>query len=222
MDVLLVEDHPIVRMVMRPILQSAIEEAVIHDADNLEKALQRSGELENIGLVLLDLGLPDCDGIETLARFKASRPALRVVVLSASDDNATVNAALDAGAVGYIPKTSGHEIIVAALKLVANGGTYIPPEARPSLRPRSNMCALKRPQTLLTERQFQVLGLIVKGLQNRQIAAELRISESTVKQHIHTLFSVLRVSSRLQAISASGQCGVRSRSSAPRSLSLGT
>jgi DNA-binding NarL/FixJ family response regulator len=186
-------------------VRSVVSEARLHTAENLDDAVRRARELPGLQLVLLDLGLPGCADIEALTRFRDAFPHLMVVVISDVNHSACINAALDAGARGFIPKTSSAKVMIAAIRLVLDGGTYIPPEA---LQARLGVArsALAAPRSrgraqLLTQRQTDVLRLVAKGYHNRQIAEELAVCESTVKQHLHAAFAALGISSRTEAVS---------------------
>ena len=152
-------------------------------------------------LVLLDLGLPGCRGLDALSRFRREFPKLPLVVLSGDCDRGTILGALDAGAVGFIPKTSKPDVMIAALKVVAAGGTYVPPEALEGVDARSQALDL-------TERQRDVLRLILKGYNNERIATELAIAPNTVKQHAHAVFAALGVSTRAEAMVAAARRGL--------------
>jgi DNA-binding NarL/FixJ family response regulator len=156
---------------------------------------------------VLDLGLPGCDGLDALARFRKAFPKLPLVVLSGTCDRASILAALEAGAAGFIPKTSKPDVMIAALKVVAAGGTYVPPEAleEPGEKGAARR-ARKAPE--LTERQRDVLRLILKGYNNERIASELSIAPNTVKQHAHAVFTALEVSSRAEAMIAAARLGL--------------
>jgi DNA-binding NarL/FixJ family response regulator len=216
MDVLVVDDHPIVHPMLGAVAQAAMPEAIVHVESSLPAALAKAAHLDRLALVLLDLGLPDCPGIEALTRFRAAFPGVRVVVISATADAATVQAALDAGAAGFIPKTSDPNLIVAALRLVAAGGRYLPPEVverpagagSPPERVRTKK-TLDDADLGLTERQTEVLKLLARGLSNRQIAKQLRIAEDTVKQHTHALYRTLGVASRMEAFATLVRMGVK-------------
>lgn len=210
MDVLLVDDHPVIHEVMRGVVRAAFDGATLHAVDDLPAALARARSLERLDLALVDLGLPDCNGIEALTRFHEAFPDVPAVILSAKEDGASVRAALEAGAVGFIPKTSLPNVIVAALRLIAEGGIYVPPEALQDLKPA-------RPLRLppegagheLTERQLEVLRLLVRGRHYRQIARELGISENTVRQHARAIYGALGVASRSEALLAALRRGIR-------------
>ena len=123
---------------------------------------------------------------------------MRIVVVSANESSVLIAAALKAGAAGYIPKTSPPDVIVAALRVIVAGGTYIPPQVLPELG-----------QTpVFTVRQLEVLHLLAQGSSNREIAKALGIADNTAKQHTHAVFQVLNVTSRSQAIVAAARMGI--------------
>jgi len=205
MDVLLVDDHPIIHDAMGVTVRAAVTEATLHSAESLDDSVLRARELPGLALVLLDLDLPGCCDIQALTRFRDAFPHLTVVVVSGVKESRCINAALDAGARGFIPKTSSAKVMIAAIRLVLDGGTYIPPEARraeigvsSTPLPAQQFGGRARP---LTGRQTEVLRLVAKGLHNRQIARELAVCEGTVKQHLHAAFAALGISSRTQAVS---------------------
>jgi DNA-binding NarL/FixJ family response regulator len=208
MDVLLVDDHPILHETLRAVVASIAPEAKFHSATDLGGGVSTARQLEDLQLVLLDLMLPGCTGIEALVHFRKVLPRVRVVVISATEDSASVRAALDAGAVGYLPKTSSPKTIAEALRAVLEGGSYVPPQAMGAVP------QVKTPLTLadlgITERQADVLKLVTKGLSNSEIARELNIAENTVKQHAHAAYRALGVSSRTAAIVALAKMGIRS------------
>jgi DNA-binding NarL/FixJ family response regulator len=130
MRVLLVDDHPVIQQVLSAVTRNLFAGALIDVASDLEQAIDRAGEGDAPDLVLLDLGLPGCAGIEALTAFRKAHPDQRVVVVSANEDRGSVMDALLAGAVGYVPKTHAPPLMAAALRLVAQGGTYVPPVGR--------------------------------------------------------------------------------------------
>jgi DNA-binding NarL/FixJ family response regulator len=164
-------------------------------------------------MVLLDLGLPGCGGIESLLRFRKAFPEPRVVVVSAENDQAMIRGALAAGAMGYIPKTSGPTIVVSALRLVAEGGRYIPPEAlapEPEAtdgRPGRHAKAKLLPESRLTGRQHDVLVRLLKGRTIGQIAKELDIAETTAKHHALAVYAAFNVSSRADLLASAMRRG---------------
>jgi DNA-binding NarL/FixJ family response regulator len=207
MDVLLVDDHPILHETLRVVVASVAPQAQFHGETDLGGGVSKARQLKDLQLVLLDLMLPGCTGIEALVHFLKMVPRARVVVISATEDSGSVRAALDAGAVGYLPKTSAPKVIAEALRAVLAGGSYVPPQAMGAVP------QLKTPLTLadlgITERQADVLKLVTKGLSNSEIARQLSIAENTVKQHAHAAYRALGVSSRTEAMVALAKMGIR-------------
>lgn len=207
MRALVIDDHPLIREIVPAVLAKALGEVVVTAEATLEAGIARASA-EAPDLVLLDLGLPGCEGLEALARFRSRFPDVRLVVLSGVCDRDSILAALEAGAAGYIPKTSKPEVMIAALKVVAAGGTYVPREA---LEEPDEKAVPRRRRTVahdLTERQKDVLRLILKGYNNDRIAAELAIAPNTVKQHAHAIFGALGVSTRAEALVAAARHGL--------------
>jgi two-component system nitrate/nitrite response regulator NarL len=126
MDVLLVDDHPLIHETLRAIVRSVRPDAEFHSQFDLEAGLTRARQLQTLGLVLLDLGLPGCSGTDSLARFRAEFPGARVVVVSADDDEDRVRAVLELGAAGFLPKTMLPMAMADAIRAVLAGGTYRP------------------------------------------------------------------------------------------------
>jgi DNA-binding NarL/FixJ family response regulator len=205
MRALVVDDHPLIREIVPAVLARTFGEIAVATEATLEAALARA-QAERPDLVVLDLGLPGCKGLDALSRFRAQFPQVRIVVLSAVCDRDSIVAALEGGAVGYIPKTSKPEVMIAALKVIAAGGTYVPPEA---IEDASKRPVRRRARALdLTDRQKDVLRLILKGYNNERIASELAIAPNTVKQHAHAIFMVLGVSTRAEAVVAAARHGL--------------
>jgi two-component system nitrate/nitrite response regulator NarL len=199
MQVLVIDDHPIIHRVMETIVPMAFENAVICGALGLEAGLALATSA--IALAILDLRLPGCVGIEALFRLRAARQDVPVVVFSSDDERQTIGAAFDAGAAGYVPKSTDPQLMVAALRLVAEGGRYVPPQAFGGRHVASG-------SVRITERQLEVLRLAAKGWSNIRIAEELDLASNTVKQHMHALFRVLGVASRFEAIHAAERLGI--------------
>jgi two-component system, NarL family, nitrate/nitrite response regulator NarL len=127
MHVLLVDDHPIIHETIRAIVRSLRPAAEVHSQFDLAGGLSEAKRLDPLRLVLLDLGLPGCTGIEALVRFRRAMPQARVAILSATEDDRLVSEALDGGAVGYLPKTLRPKLMADALRTILDGGTYRPP-----------------------------------------------------------------------------------------------
>jgi len=192
-DALIVDDHPLMHEILAEVVRKAFGDIECHHANSLESALGRAADCKDLALVMLDLGLPGCTGLDALNSFSARFPDPKIVVCSALDATPIIHNAFRLGASGFIPKTSPPGILLAALQLVAAGGRYVPPEALAEV----NSTGLD-----LTPRQLEVLVLMAQGLSNRAIAAALEISEVTVKQHATDIYHSLRVSGREQAVAA--------------------
>jgi DNA-binding NarL/FixJ family response regulator len=207
MDVLLIDDHPILHETMRAVVAAVAPQAQFHGETDLGGGISAARQMKDLQLVLLDLMLPGCSGIDALVQFLNVLPRSRVVVVSATEDSQSVRAALDAGAVGYLPKTSPPRTIAEALRAVLEGGTYVPPQAHGAVP------HIRTPRTLadlgITERQADVLKLVAKGLSNGDIARALNIAENTVKQHAHAAYRALGVSSRTEAMVALARMGIK-------------
>jgi DNA-binding NarL/FixJ family response regulator len=213
MRILVVDDHPLMAEALELAMRALDRATQVQVAGSLQAALAlaKSGGFD---LCLLDLGLPDCSGLEALSRMRAALPALPVVVVSGTDDTRYVLAALDLGAMGYIPKTSPRDVLLGAVRLVAAGGIYLPAEA---LREREAAAPVTSGAELrLSARQREVLELLLKGLPNKLIARELDISENTAKIHVSAVLRALGVSTRTQALIAANRIGLQLESRARR------
>jgi DNA-binding NarL/FixJ family response regulator len=217
MRILVVDDHPLMAEALGLAMRTLDRATEVESAGDLRAALERATQV-SFDLCLLDLALPGCSGLEALERMRESLPALPVVVVSGSDDPASVLAALDLGAMGYIPKTSPREVLLGAVRLVASGGIYVPVEA---LKTRE-AAQLALPASAsgvagagtaadlgLTSRQWEVLELLLKGLPNKLIARKLDISENTTKIHVSAVLRALGVATRTQALIAANRLGLR-------------
>ncbi len=207
MKILLVDDHPLVRDAMQHVLAELGDDTTVVGAGDVPSALVLMEAHTDFDLVLLDLALPGPSGMAALEMVREHHPATPVVVLSGSDDPSTVLNALDRGAMGFIPKCSSAVIIVNAIRLVLSGGIYIPPQAvnhsAPPSRPDS------APELTLTERQTEVLALMVRGYPNKSICRALNLAEGTVKIHVAAILKALNVSNRTQAVIAASQLGLK-------------
>lgn len=210
MNVLIVDDHPMVAEYLRGAAGRAIPDAVVRLAGDLETALESMRDAP-ADMVMLDLGLPGCGGIESLLRFRKSYPDVRVVVVSSEDGSTAIRGALAAGAAGFIPKTAGPKVMVNALRLVAEGGRYIPPEALGEVFAELGGAPAgareRSPSGRLTDRQREVLKRLLAGATVAQIAADLGIAESTVKHHTLAVYAAFKVTSRADLILAAARRG---------------
>jgi len=220
-QILVVDDHPLIRQAMREVLRRLDAAVEMIEAETAAKALDLADRHPQLDLVLLDLALPDRDGLETLVALRERHPSLPVVVLSAHADEATVTRALDAGAMGFIPRTARSEALLDALECVLSGGVYLPTEvlagrdARAGAAgPRSSPpgapgAAFDLASLGLTGRQTDVLALIVQGKPNKVICRDLGLAEATVKVHVTAILRALGVENRTQAVIEAARRGLR-------------
>ena len=212
--VLVVDDHVLIRQAMQGVLKKLRRDAVVLDASSCSQAKQMIADHPDLGLVLLDLNLPDCDGLSVLAELRERYPAVSIVVLSAVQDPANVRKALDLGALGYIPKSAQSDVILNALRLVMSGGIYVPPEilARhevpvPAPRQPGAPSGVSPADMGLTTRQLDVLALMMHGKNNKTICRVLNLAEPTVKNHVTAILKALKVSNRTEAVVAVNNLG---------------
>ncbi len=206
--ILIADDHPLFREALKQALAGGLPGAVIGQAGSLDQVRQHLGEDDNCDLVLLDLKMPGAQGLSGLVYLRAQYPNIPVVVVSASDDQAIVQKALDLGAAGFIPKSAGSEAIVAAVNTVLAGGVWAPPGHAEDQARDKTMDGLMRRMASLTAQQIRVLMMLRAGLLNKQIAYELDVSEATVKAHVSAILQKLNVASRTQAVIAAGKLDV--------------
>jgi len=214
MKVLVVDDHPLVREGVRHALASLERDIEVLEAANADEALDLAGRHPDLDLVMLDLGLPGLPGLAALEEMRQRGCTAPVVILSGAFERADVIAALNTGAMGFIPKLSSSDLMLQALRLVLAGGVYIPPQALGMLDSPGGIAAgTSGPKSLqqlgLSERQLQVLALIAQGKPNKVIASDLAIAEPTVKAHITEILRALQVTNRSQAMIAARRFGIR-------------
>ena len=208
MRILVVDDHPLMADALELAMRALDRATEVETAGNLRSAITRAAEA-SFDLCLLDLGLPDCSGLQALERMRESLPALPVVVVSGSDDTGHVLKALDLGAMGYIPKTSPRDVLLGAVRLVASGGIYVPVQALTAREAASAAPPTPSSDLGISARQREVLDLLLKGLPNKLIARKLDISENTAKIHVSAVLRALGVASRTQALIAANRLGLR-------------
>jgi DNA-binding NarL/FixJ family response regulator len=190
--VLIVDDHPIMRVGIAAIINAQEDMEVVGQAGNSAEAL-RLFDLTSPNLTMMDLRLPDRSGVETIRHIRAVAPNARIIVLTTYEGDEDIHQALEAGARGYLIKGMPHEALIKALYRVHAGQRFLPQlvtEALSSRIPGSN----------LSQREQQVLQLMLDGMSNREIAENLQIKEATVKSHVSVILMRMNVSDRTQAV----------------------
>ena len=225
MKVLLVDDHTLFREGLSLLMKSLMGDVEILEAGTSGEAMSQLSGNSGVSLVLLDIGLPDMSGIQTIGLLRDAYPDIPIVALSSSEDKATVLSALDGGAMGFVPKSASSSILAGALRLILAHGIYLPPSVfigdRRSAAPRSAPALTSRngtqpqlvsrtPEDLgLTPRQADVLFRVLQGKPAKVISRELSLSPSTVKTHTSAVLRALNVTTRTQAVIAAGKLGLR-------------
>lgn len=199
LKILHADDHALFREGMSYLLTQLDAELELLGSNTLPQALELSSAHPDLDMILLDLNMPGMNGTAALQTLWQHNPATPVVVLSGSENPRDVEASLDQGAAGYIPKSSPSKTLLNALDVVLNGGIYAPRLPR-----RTN----DLPPAELTERQQQVLALLAEGWPNKLIARKLFITEATVKGHVSSILNALDVSNRTQAVAKAQTIGL--------------
>lgn len=225
MKVLLIDDHPLILSALQTVIEGLGDNVKVVGVDSAGEARATLKSSQDFDLVLLDLQLGDADGFDVLTEFRAAYPALPVVVVSASDRASDVIRAIDLGAMGFVPKRTGKEMLAQALRLVMAGGIFVPsmslgsgmnntpaPAAASPVQAIGDAAQASGFQKVnaleglsLTPRQTDVLALLLQGKPNKVIARELGVSVETVKDHVAAVLKALGVNSRTQAVLAVGQ-----------------
>ena len=221
MKVLLIDDHPLILTALQKVIEGMGTHVSVVGANSARAAREAlAADSGGFDLMLLDLRLGDADGFDLLIELRAAWPAVPVVVVSASDRSADVIRAIDLGAMGFVPKRASNETLQEALHVVMQGGIYVPQmtmsgdadpaddREHPASHPPSFAAATSAAAAAafkLTPRQTDVLALLLRGLSNKLIARELKLSVETVKDHVAAVLRALGVNSRTQAVLAVSQ-----------------
>src|SRR5437588_11109880 len=182
---MVVDDHPIVRQGLVSVLGDEDDLEVVGEASSGREAVALTTRLQP-DVVLLDLEMPDLDGVEAIPQLLAAKPGLGVLVFTAYDTDERVLGAVRAGARGYLLKGASADEIARGIRTVNSGGSYLEP--RVASRVIAEAISPRRPEVSLSERELSVLRLVAEGLQTKQIALSLTIAERTVKFHINSIF----------------------------------
>lgn len=209
--ILVVDDHRLFREGMTAMLDGATDTTVVGHAENGAEAIEKAKELAP-DLVLMDIMMPDMNGIEATRRIRTDYPGIEVVMLTMVEDDDSLFAAMCAGAHGYILKGSGKADVLRTVRAVASGEALFGPAIAKRLTTFFQHAKGKglsvSPFPELTEREREVLDLVAKGLDNARISSQLYISTKTVRNHISNILTKLHLTDRAQAIVTAREAGL--------------
>ena len=203
MRVVIADDHAVVRDGLRWMLATEDEIEIVAEVGNGAELVDLLGNGGDVDVVLLDLRMPDMTGFDVLEAVPEVAPEVRLLVLSMHDEPAFVRRAFELGAHGYLLKSTDRSELMGALRSVHAGRRYVNPEAGGALLPGRATAG-----TALTPRELEIVQLIADGLENKQIARELDLSEATVKSYLKSAFARLEVSSRAEAVAVALRSGI--------------
>jgi len=189
-SILIVDDHKIVRIGLKSLFAAEKDLTVVGEAEDGTQALKQALRLKP-DVVIMDLVMPQKDGVATTQELRERLPETKVLVLTSYSTSDTIAAALDAGACGAVMKSADDNDLLAAIRAVAAGKTFISSEVK-------GLLAVDPPAPTLSPRQQEVLENLVRGLNNAEIAAQLGISRTVVKEHVETLLAKLCASNRTE------------------------
>ena len=206
--ILIVDDHTVVRDGLSAMLGREDDIEVVGEAQNGLEGVEKAVLLKP-DVVLMDLRMPEIDGVEAMRRIREQQPEINFLVLTTFDTDEYIYDAIEAGAKGFLLKDASREELFKAVRAVSRGDSLIDPSV--AARVLNRFAQLSResaPQELLSERERQVLDLLAKGSANKEIAASLSLSESTIKTHVANIFQKLEVNDRTSAVTQALQRGI--------------
>lgn len=195
---LIADDHPLFRAALRQALSAVASDAVIEEAESLTQATALLERAPDFDLVLLDLGLPDSEGFTGLMMLRHRYPSVGTAIVSAQEDVVVMRQAIALGAVAYIPKSENLTAIVEAIRTALAGHTWLPQAAK-EIASQPAEADLAERIASLSPQQYRVLCMVADGKLNKQIAADLAIQETTIKQHVSAILRKLGLINRTQA-----------------------
>jgi DNA-binding NarL/FixJ family response regulator len=207
--VLVVDDQPLVRSGFRMIIDERPDIELVGEAADGNEAIELAATLDP-DVILMDIRMPDLDGVEATRRIVATEARSRILVLTTFDLDEYVYAAVDAGASGFLLKDVQPNDLIDAIRVVAAGNSLFAPAATQRLLERFRRGEGREPRSLdeLTERETETLRLLANGLSNAEIARQLYVTETTVKSHVSAILRKLNVRDRVQAVIAAYDAGL--------------
>lgn len=207
MKILIADDHALFRDGLGLYLEKLEPDAVVLQASSYSQMFKLLSSDKKINFVFFDFEMADMPWQDAFEKLKETAPEVSFAIISGSEDSRTIKSILSSGAKGYLPKRLEAKVLNNALRLILDGGTYVPPnliENHSQEMSNAKNSGIKN----LTNRQSQVLDLIAQGKSNKQIAFDMGVSESTVKLHINALLRSLHVSNRTQAVVTAQKLGI--------------
>lgn len=210
MRILIIDDHPLFREILRQYVEDSYPDARIFEAGSMPEAMAVLAEYAGFGLITLDVSLPEMDGIAGLALIRAMLPVIPVVMMSGVNDTNVARLALEHGANGYVSKSAGGRELKHALHLILGGDAYISPCVL--ISKSTPVQAVPEEETVgefgMTPRQLEVCRLLMAGLPNKSIARKLACAEGTIRLHVSAVLRALNVRNRTEAARAALRLGI--------------
>ena len=204
--ILLADDHPIVREGLAAVLGTQPDFEIVGQANDGAETIDLASALKP-DIVILDLAMPGLDGVQALRAMRAENGDLKALVFTASETDERIIGAVQAGAQGYLLKGAPRDELFNAIRVIARGGSLLSPVVAARLLERM-AGTTPAPAEALTDREQEVLQLLARGLQNKEIAAQLGIGERTVKFHVSAILGKLHAANRVEAVRAAVQQGL--------------
>lgn len=209
MKILIADDHALFRDGLSLQVEKIAPQAIITQAANFSQALKIVSAAPDTDLVIIDLDMPDMRWEDGLRALQEKLSDGRFVVISASEDARNIRRVIEMGIKGYIPKRSETKVLTSALKLILDGGTYLPPSIMEmATTAATDGRAGRNGAKVLTPRQSEVLDYVAEGMSNKQIAYKMDVSEATVKLHINALLRAVGATNRTQAVIIAQKMGL--------------
>jgi DNA-binding NarL/FixJ family response regulator len=206
--ILIVDDHPVVREGIGSMLKKEADFKVVGEACNGLEAVEKARELSP-GVILMDLRMPEMDGVEAISRIKAEKPEIKFIILTTYSDDEYIFKGIAAGARAYLLKDAPRDELFKAIRMVSRGESLIQPVVASRVLDKLAELSRKTPAgDTLSDREIEVLRLMAGGESNKDIADHLSITQSTVKTHITSIFQKLNVTTRTEAVTNALKKGI--------------
>jgi len=206
--ILIVDDHPVVREGIGAMLKRESDFKIVGEAANGQEAIDKARELSP-DVILMDLRMPEVDGVEAITRIKADMPDIKFIILTTYSDDEYIFRGIAAGARAYLLKDAPREELFKAIRAVSRGESLIQPVVASRVLDKLAELSRKAPASeTLSDREVEVLRLMAKGVSNKDIADQLSITQSTVKTHITSIFQKLAVTTRTEAVTTALKKGI--------------